>query len=184
MLNALPAANTRPHSEWAELIEEGSDEAFARLFRSYAPGLCAYLARYVDSPAAAEDIVQDLFLTLWRKRAEIHIDGAVSTYLLRAAKNRALNHLRSARLSDQYAVAQFHAVDERSEEAELLAIVDLEDAIGKLPPRCRLIFTMSRQHGFTYQKIADDLGLSVKTVDTQMQRAMKSLRARLQPTVA
>jgi RNA polymerase sigma-70 factor (ECF subfamily) len=179
------AAEPQPfRSEWIEEIRGGSEQAFEKLFNTFAPGLCAFLTRYVGSQAVAEDLVQDLFLTLWRRRAELHIEGAVSTYLLRAAKNRAQNHLRSVRVTEKFRLAHLHNVDERSVEAELLSTLDLQEAIEKLPPRCRLVFTMCRQQGYTYQKIADELGLSVKTVDTQMQRAMKALRARLHPFTA
>lgn len=172
----------RAESEWTDLIRQGDETAFGILFRTYAPGLCAYVSRFVRSPAAAEDIVQDLFLTLWRKREQIQIHGALSTYLLRAAKNRALNSVRSTQLAERFRASQAHQdAVEPSEEAELLATLDLQDAIAALPPRCRLIFTLNRQQGHTYQKIADDLGISFKTVDTQMQRALKSLRAKLQP---
>lgn len=168
-------------SEWIQQIRDGDEAAFAHLFQTYAPALCAVLVRYTGSPAAAEDIVQDLFLTLWRTRATVAIEGGVSAYLLRAARNRALNHLRSAKVRERFLLTHLEQESAGADEAELLSLLDLNDAISRLPPRCRLVFTLSRQQGFTYQEIAADLGVSIKTVDTQIQRALRSVRAWLRP---
>jgi RNA polymerase sigma-70 factor, ECF subfamily len=172
--------------EWIERLRHGDEAAFESLFRAFAPGLCAFVTRYVDSRAVAEEIVQDLFLTLWRRRETLAIETSVTTYLFTAARNRAVNHLRRERVARRWEGVVIGRIETPggSGEGELLEMLDLQDGIERLPARCRLIFTLSRQQGMTYGQIAESLGLSIKTVEVQMGRALKSLRAwvRRQPS--
>jgi RNA polymerase sigma-70 factor, ECF subfamily len=166
--------------EWLARIREGDEAAFESLFRAFAPGLCAFVARYVGSRAVGEELVQDLFLRVWQKRAELSVEQGVATYLYTAARNRAINYLRhEARAAGSTAVIG-HIDASQPSEGELLELLDLHDAIERLPARCRLIFTLSRQHDMTYAEIARSLGLSVKTVEVQMGRALKALRSSAQ----
>jgi RNA polymerase sigma-70 factor (ECF subfamily) len=176
---AHPSLLARQSVEWIDRIRRGDEAAFERLFRAFAPGLCAFGARYVGSREVAEELVQDLFLTLWRKREELAIEGAVSTYLFTATRNRALNHLHRERRTVAWDPAVIGRIDDASITGEdsLLELLDLQDAIERLPARCRLIFTLSRQQDMSYGEIARSLGLSVKTVEVQMGRALKALRA-------
>jgi RNA polymerase sigma-70 factor (ECF subfamily) len=174
-----PSQLARQSAEWIERIRRGDEEAFERLFRAFTPGLCAFATRYVGSREVAEELVQDLFLTLWRNRGELMIGEAVPSYLFTATRNRAINHLRRERRSgawDPAVIGRIHDTSVTS-EAALLELLDLQDAIERLPARCRLIFTLSRQQDMSYGEIARSLGLSVKTVEVQMGRALKSLRA-------
>lgn len=169
--------------EWQARVRAGDERAFEMLFRAFAPGLCAFVHGYVASRAVAEEVVQDLFLALWQHREGFAVHERVSAYLYTAARNRALNHLRRERLADRWhadASGNAPAADPGAPgEGELLGLLELQDAIEHLPARCRLIFVLNRQHEMTYGEIASSLGLSVKTVETQMGRALKSLRARL-----
>ena len=72
------------------------------LFRTFGPELRLFLARYVGSPAVAEDLVQDLFLAIWDRRDTVRVRGSVRTYLFAAARNRALNHLKRERIADNF----------------------------------------------------------------------------------
>lgn len=166
-------------SEWMDRIRNGDEAAFESLFRTYAPGLCAYVVRYVNSREMAEDLVQDLFLRIWRQRPEIQITGNMSTYLFAAAKHRALNQIRQERVANRFTAAlAARAEDPRdSGETELLELLEIHEAIGRLPARRRLIFTLSRQQGMTNASIAQSLGLSIKTVEAQIGLARKALRA-------
>jgi RNA polymerase sigma-70 factor (ECF subfamily) len=159
----------------------GDAHEYDALFRAYAPGLAAFLARYVGSPATAEDLVQDLFCTLWAERAWTHIEGSVRTYLFTAARNRALNHLKHQRVADRYRLAVGQSSDPSDPsapgESALLASIEAQRAIDALPPRCRRIFSLCRQQQLSHRQIASLLGISVKTVEVQMGRALKSLRA-------
>jgi RNA polymerase sigma-70 factor (ECF subfamily) len=166
-----------------ERIRSGDESAFEALFRALAPGLCALATRYVDSRQVAEELVQDLFLELWTRRADLHIEQALTSYLFTATRNRALNHVKRERHLSQWRTQTARLIDETDRSApndsELLDALELQDAIDHLPARCRLIFMLNRQQDMTYGEIARSLGLSVKTVETQMGRALKALRERL-----
>ena len=182
---------TSPHRlpyrgpEWVERIRAGDEAAFEALFRALAPGLCALVTRYVGSRAVAEEIVQDLFLEVWTRRAELAIDRSIAGYLFTSARNRALNHAkRERRVVDLALVDRAEQSDAAAPgEAELLDALELQDAIAQLPARCRLIFTLNRHQDLSYTEIATSLGLSVKTVETQIGRALKALRERLRHIV-
>jgi RNA polymerase sigma-19 factor, ECF subfamily len=170
-----------PSYDWKQCIQRGDRATHDALFRAYAPGLFAFVARYVGSPAIAEDLVQDLFFALWARRDTMRIQGSVRTYLFTAARNRALNHLKRERVADRFR-ASLRVGAEPSDpsapgESGVLAAMQIQRAIDALPPRCRLIFSLCRQRDMPHTQIAMLLGISVKTVEVQMGRALKSLRA-------
>ncbi len=167
--------------DWMHRIQCGDETAHETLFRTFAPGLAAFLARYVGSGETAEDLVQDLFLTLWAQRAQMRIAGSVRTYLFTAARNRALNHLKRERVADRFRMAVRRSTDASDPsapgEADLLAAIEAQRAIDALPPKRRRIFSLCRQQHMSHSQIATLLGISVKTVEVQMGRALKTLRA-------
>jgi RNA polymerase sigma-70 factor (ECF subfamily) len=166
--------------EWLVRIRAGDESTFEALFHAFVPGLCAFVAGHVGSREVAEEIVQDLFLALWRRREKLVIESSVSNYLYSAARNRAFDWLKRERTARVLRDRVIGTIDERDlnapDESELLELLELQDAIDHLPPRCRLIFTLSRQHDMTYAEIAESLGLSVRTVEVQIGRALKILR--------
>lgn len=170
--------------EWVARVRAGDERAFESLFRALAPGLCALATRYVGSRSVAEELVQDLFLDVWTRRESLHIEQTISAYLYTAVRHRALNHVRRergpARVRDTSFAMHPDDPDPRAPGAsELLDALEIQDAIDRLPARCRLVFTLHRQQDMSYGEIATSLGLSIKTVETQMGRALKSLRERL-----
>jgi len=173
-----PAQLVRQSAEWIAQIRDGDEVAFEHLYRAFAPGLIAFAAGYVGGRGIAEEMVQELFLTLWRKRSELAITSAVPTYLFTSVRNLCIDHLRRERRFVPWDAAVVGRIDDTTPpETILLESLDLQDAILRLPARCRLIFTLSRQHDMTYDQIAQSLGLSVKTVEVQMGRALRKIRA-------
>ncbi len=171
-----------------ELLERlrgdaGAEEAFDTIFRTwYAPLVRAAEAMLRDR-AAAEEVVQEMMLALWRRRETLRVDESLRAYLYQATRNRALNYLRRVRVEargEPYAVA--HATAQPVADAELgeRELADaIRDAVAALPPRCRAVFELSRVHGLTYAEIAQTLEISVKTVEVQMGKALRVLRERL-----
>jgi RNA polymerase sigma-70 factor (ECF subfamily) len=161
-----------------------NDGAFEELFRAHHAKLCAFVYRMVGSRAVAEELVQEVFLYLWEHRATWVAHTSARTYLYTAARHGALNYLRREKLD--YPVRQGDAdVVERLTQAPAaadheLAMSELEHAvkraIDRLPERCRLVYTLSRQQHLSYLEIAHVLEISPKTVEVQMGRAFKSLR--------
>lgn len=175
-----PELESFSDAEWVRRIRSGDVAAYETLFRAVAPGLSAFLSRYIGSVAGADDLIQDLFLAVWTRRATLEVRGSLRTYLFIAARNRALNYLKHERVEDRFRAALLERSDaldaSAPSESEFLTALELQRAIDALPPRCRLIFTLSRQDDLSYGQIAARLGISVKTVEVQMGRALKRLR--------
>ena len=159
--------------------------AFEALFRTHYSPLCDYVYGYVRSRAVAQELVQDLFLRLW-ERALTPAGTLAASYLYTAARNRAVGHLRRERVAAAWAKSRSSVAraapagaDEPLREHEVRDA--LEHAVAELPERCRLIFTLSRYRSLSNAEIAEMLCISVNTVEQQMWRALKTLRAKLAP---
>lgn len=159
------------------------DKVFEQAFRQYFPALSAYAHRYVPDLEAAEEVVQEVFTHLWEKRDQLSISSSLKSYLFRSVHNRCLNQLRNAKVrtlhhqahEDQRAESTFY---DPAIEADVKSRV--YEAIGRLPTQRGKIFRMSRFDAMSYKEIAAELGLSPKTVEAQMGKALKQLRVWLQ----
>ena len=174
--------NSEPHI--VDRIRRGDTEAFAALFRSYYEPLCYFAQRFVEDFDAAEGIVQDIFVRLWETRETMNIHTSVRSYLYTAVKNSCLNQIKHSRFSaplegkEEQPDATALSPDAQLESDELMSA--LEAAIKGLPPRCREIFRLAKFDNLSYQEIAEIQNVSVNTVKTQLQRALKSLAKALQ----
>ncbi|HWZ58750.1 MAG TPA: sigma-70 family RNA polymerase sigma factor [Gemmatimonadaceae bacterium] len=166
----------------------GDERVFEDVVRAYGPGLCAFAERFVGA-ALAEELVQDVFCAIWVRREQLIVRDTVRSYLYCAVRNRAYNVKRSARVTahwverEQLAAASARETDVASplehgvDRGTLAAAIERE--IANLPSRCREAFVLVRQHGLTYAEAAQVMGISIKTVDVQLGRAMRALRAGL-----
>lgn len=152
-------------------------DEFERNFKSLYKPLCLFALRYTEQMDEAEDIVQQAFADLWDKnRGGISI-GNLKAYLYQTVRNRSLSFLSTANsveVTDRFPEIEDTATDEQICDAERDA--HLWDAIDRLPPERRKIFLLSKRDGLKYQEIAEELHLSVKTVENQMSKALKALR--------
>lgn len=161
-------------------------EWLARLFRTHYAELCSLAYGYVASYDIAEDLVQDLFMAVWADPERwSEDDDAIAVLLYVATRHRALDHLKGRSVRERYAertAAEEPAYTQPTAPEALLhheVQQAVDDAIATLPEAARRIFRLSRDEGLTYREIADHLQISVKTVETQMSRALKKLRATL-----
>ncbi|MEZ4903317.1 MAG: RNA polymerase sigma-70 factor [Spirosomataceae bacterium] len=132
----------------------------------------------------AEEIVQNVFVTIWEKRETIEITQSLQSYLYRAVHNHCLNRIKHQKVRDEhqqyvqdYQEVSYESVSETVYKNELEQ--QLSKSIEKLPEQCRIIFKMSRFEELRYQEIADKMGLSVKTIENQIGKALKILRTEL-----
>lgn len=176
-----------PENELLARIRAGDREAFERLFRHWYPRLCDWAARLLDSRDGAEDAVQDVFVAIWQGRERLPDAQSLAAYLHRAVRNRALNQLRQRRTAGRW-LAALDPEPRIAPDAETgLADRELDAAyraaLAELAPRGREVFVLSREQGLTYSQIATTLGISVKTVETLMGRAIAALRGKLGPVL-
>lgn len=173
-------------AEYVAAVRHGDSDLFASMYRAYLPCLLRYLHRLVGDRAVAEDLVHDLFLAIWRRRETWSIQSSLRAYLFTAARNRARGHFDKQRVRQDWAAEQKNTLPTASAPPIIQQLygASLCEAVARwldeLPLRRREVFMLSRYEALTYQEIADVLGISVKTVETQMSRALKHLRGRLE----
>jgi RNA polymerase sigma-70 factor (ECF subfamily) len=161
------------------------EDVFEQVFKSHFKSLHAYACTIMRDSVPAEEIVQNIFVKLWEKKEDLTIRENVSGYLYRAVHNESLNYLRhqKVRLAYQSHAMRQHKQSEQQRPAEKVVMSELEKkletALRELPEQCRTIFQLSRFDDLRYREIADKLGLSVKTVENQMGKALKLLRLKL-----
>ena len=154
------------------------------LFRTYYQPLCNYAYTFVQDRDEAEEIVQTTFLSVWEKRDTLEIHTAVKPYLYAMVRNACLNVLKHEKVKQQHAQVEM-AVAERSVESVARTVMasELEHkiyrAMDTLPEQCRLVFKLSRFEELKYAEIAQQLDISVKTVENHMGKALRIMREQL-----
>ena len=153
------------------------------LHKRYYPILTAYARSIISSPEDAKEIVQDVFISMWKNRATIDMNKNLEAYLTKAVKNRCINFFKLKKHStvDLDSVKEIGGqsinIGQQLELAELR--LSIYKAIDELPPKCKQIFLLSRNDQLSYQEIADRLGISRKTVENQISIALRKLRERM-----
>ena len=153
------------------------------LFASYFSPLCQVSHRIVQNGDTAKDIVQDVFVKLWTNRKQLNIATSLHGYLKQSVINASIDHQRKAyeKKKIRWDDAAGH-LDNLVDHAGPIALESqdttriVNEALTRLPERCRLVFVLSRHEGLTYRQIADKLEISPKTVENQMSKALKLLR--------
>lgn len=182
--------------QWKTLIEKeeelvrkmrtGDTAAFEEIYRHYWEDLFRYLYNRLHYHAVSEEIVQEIFLSLWEKRSSLTIHTSLSSYLFRAARYRMLNHIRAEKVRESYAAdfleAQISLISDpmgpQLRYAEDLKNI-IEEKLCDLPPKCQTVFRMSRQQHIPNQEIAEELKISKKTVENYLTIALRHLRMHL-----
>jgi len=178
-----PTADSRER-EWLLALRNGDEEALRRIFDQHYPLLLGDVYRIVPDEDTCKDLAQEVFVELWRKRFELDIHTSLRAYLRRAAVNRALTYLKTQRHLQFEGSEWDHAADtsaqdivqqERQETLERA----LHRAIATLPEKCRIVFSLSRFEQRSHREIAEQLNISVKTIENQITKAMRLLREAL-----
>lgn len=166
-------------------LRRGETSAFDAIFREWYPRLVLIADRLVGERQVAEDLAQEVFLELWRRRESLALETTVHAYLLQSVRNRALNylrhvHVRRRSVPDVVEMAGTPTPADAEAVAGELAVA-IRNALHSLSPRCREVFQMSRERGLKYSEIATQLGISVKAVEAQMGKALRTMREQLAP---
>lgn len=165
-------------------IIEGNQPAFEMIFKTYYKPLCHYAYSFLNDKNEAEEVVQTTFIKIWEKKNELSVQSSLKAYLYSMVRNGCLNVIKHEKVKQLH--AKWHVQEtERSRDLveEKVLSNDLESkiylAMKALPEQCRLVFQLSRFEELKYQEIADQLQISVKTVENQMGKALKIMRVQL-----
>lgn len=160
-------------------------QGFEKIFRSEFKRLSYLAQKYVKDQETAREIVHEAFIALWEKRESIDTERNVRSYLATGIHNKCLNYLRDNRKfnSNLLEIEKLADFAEYQDESDHLMEHELSEnirtAIDELPEKCREVFLLSRNENLKYKDIADRMGISVKTVEAQMTKALQYLRTRL-----
>ncbi|MCL4540064.1 MAG: RNA polymerase sigma-70 factor [Bacteroidetes bacterium] len=181
------SAASGTEQDLVERVRAGDQSAIEELFCAYYSGLCRFTLGMTHSRDDVEDLVQDIFVKIWTNREVWSPKGSIKAYLFKAARNQALNFIKN-RNSHQASACEGQGEIPSPQDTDPSVNLDHKDvraaistAISKLPQKCRIVFVLNRQEGLAYSEIADVLGISEKTVENQMSRALRILRTSLRP---
>ena len=176
----------RTEQEWLAQLRTGDARAFEQMFRAHAAALCVFAFSYVRSRETAEEIVQDLFCWIWEQRFTVEMPHGMRAWLFMAVRNRSLNAVRNRRteLSIHDRLSREASVqpgplrpDAELSGRELAAAV--AGVVAAMPARCREVYTLVRVQHLTHAETGRVLGISPKTVEIHVTRALAILRAEL-----
>lgn len=164
----------------SEAIKGGDEKAFDILFRKYCKDLCRFAAIIVNDYTVAEDIVQELFVAIWQKRALLDSEKAIGNYLFVATRNQSYRYLRDKHDNVALDILMNESMpSENNREFGGRELNDLWKNIDDLPLQCKIIFKLVVLEEMKYKEVADHLDISVNTVKTQIKIAYKTLREKL-----
>lgn len=172
--------NSLPDNELLSLVREDDFKAYESLYQRHWPRLFDAAYKRLGSRQKAEDILQDLFISLYKRRNEIDITVSLQSYLNQALKYKVLNEYRSNSVRTAFQKDFFFGSVCKNDLAEIFETKELsekiENALSQLPPKCRQAFILSRNADLSNKDIAEQMQISVSTVEKHIVKALKILR--------
>lgn len=162
-------------------LDDGCEAIYDRLYGTYFCALCSFSHRYVRDEHVAADIVQQVFMTLWKMRERFHTEESVRSFLYISVRNASLNYLRSNRRRTSVPLDEaLLRIQDKPDEALIRTELErqLLHAIEQLPAECRRVLQLSLR-GKSYKEIGEQMRIAVSTVHSQRVRAVKLLRKAL-----
>lgn len=168
--------------KYIKRLKSGDELAYKKLYDDYYVWLCNYIYKLCDNKKLSEDIVQDTFLNFYQKRNKISIKHSFKNYLFKACYNQFLQHLRKNKVKyDILDTVKWEAIADtydKQEEIKYEKINHIHQLIEELPPKCREVFIKSKLDRLKYKEIANEMDISVKTVENHISKALKFLRTK------
>jgi RNA polymerase sigma-70 factor (ECF subfamily) len=161
-------------------LKEGNEKAFEEIFKNYYPHMVLFAMRFLHDKDLSESIVQEVFVRLWEKRKNGDIQS-LKNYLVVSVRNRCHNELKRQGVVRDYEKKSVQEVASWPVFKDKEYLERINQTIDSLPVQRKKIFKMSRLEGLKYKEIANQLGISPKTVEAQMGKALKYLREQLYP---
>ena len=171
-------------------FKHGDELAFEKIFKSNHNQIVGFCNQFISDLDKAKSLAQEVFLNLWLNREKIETLNGIRSFLYTFAKSSCLNYIRHRKVIAKYADKQLQEKEEELNR-EVLESFDfnslefseleglIQQAINDLPEKCRLVFIMSRLDGKMNKEISEELNISVKAVEANMTRALKTLKSRL-----
>lgn len=176
----------RNDSEALLLMADGDLAAYRFLFDNHFPDLCNFLLIYLHSKELSEEVALEIFTYIWEKRETLTIKATFKSFLFASAKNKAISHYRKTQKtvftsleSDEHLLSDLSVSHEFMEDNELRELIDA--AIDKLPEKSRQIYQMAWEENLSHKEIAEQLGITAKTVENHVGIALRKLRESLKP---
>lgn len=167
-----------------QALKKGDMKPFEFMFRFYYEPLLGYALSIVKVEAEAEEIVQELFLKIWRDRKKLKIKHSLAAYLYKSVYNQCMSRLKKEKLSREYHKYALNQTVAEINTDEILKYKELNrkffELMDALPERRQLIFKLNRFQGLKYREIAERLSISIKTVEANMSKALQYFRENLQ----
>lgn len=164
------------------LLKDGDKNAFNEIYERHWQRMAEYVLRVIKSQDEAQDIVQEIFVSIWRRRETIEIKGSLVAYLLKSARNLSLKYIEKNLHKENF----YHSLSTHLADVQLLKLTpievkemeeQLERAIDALPSKMREVFRLSRFENKSYKEIAAELGIAETTVKKQINNALKIIRS-------
>lgn len=171
-------------NELANALQKGDEIVFEKVFKDYYERLCNYANTFVNDMDEAEEMVQSTFLALWEKRENIDIHTSVKSYLYQAVHNQSINKIKHYQVRQVHSEYVKHHGDFGTYDSSQSILGEelekqINTAIESLPPQCQTVFKLSRFENLTYAEIAQQLDISVKTIENHMGKALRIMREQL-----
>lgn len=170
-----------------DALKKQDKRRFELFYKKYYRPLLTMAYRYVENTEIAEEIVHDVFITIWNKAGQLNIQSSMKSYLFRSIVNSSLNHIKKEKkqLEKQsaYKIAQERDLEngtDETNEADEALLKGLEDALALLPEKCKQVMYLSRFGKLKQQDIADQMEISIKTVKNHLTYGFKKLREHIE----
>lgn len=168
------------NSQLIDALKSGDPKAYSFLVDTYHHKLCVYAFSLIHDKDSAEDIVQNVFISTWRKRDQLKVDFSIKGFLYKSVYNEFIDHYRKLKsvfpLEKKYMEALTDIVEEEDDHSLERIIKIIEKEIQKLPPKCKEVFLLSKENGLTNIEISEYKNISIKSVEAHITKAFSLLR--------